>query len=194
MAKKEETRQRIMAIALKLFSEQGYYQTTTKQIAQHAEINEITLFRHFGSKENLFQETTETYVHDINLHNEISRLVKQDFEESMIEIGRDYLDYCFKNKKLYKIQMRMTDEEKDFVKLKLSREFVKVLEDYFERLLVGGVIEGNPEMMSVTFIESILGAFTIYVLTDNSFSQIPLTDLVDEHSRQFAHYYRLAKS
>jgi len=191
MTKKEETRKRIMDIALKLFAEQGYYATTTKMIAQHAKINEVTLFRHFGTKENLFQETTESYVTSIDLKTEIHRLVKQDFEDSMLEIARDYLNFCFENKQLYKIQMRLTDEEKAFVRLKLSRGFVSELEIYFNELLEKKLIKGNPHIMAVSLIDSILGAFTIYILTDNTFTTVPLKDLVDEHAKQFAYYYRV---
>lgn len=179
-----------MEIALKLFSEQGYYSTSTKQIAQEAQINEITLFRHFGTKENLFQETTESYVRGINLADEIHRLIKQDFTESILEIAKDYLDFCHQNKQLYKIQMRLTDEEKDFVKLKLSRGFVTELASYFKELKEKEVIKGQPEKMAVTLINSILGAFTIYVLSDDTFTDIPLESLVEEHARQFAAYYK----
>ena len=49
-----ETSEKIMKVSLKLFSEQGYYPTTTKQIAEEAGVNELTIFRHFGSKSNLF--------------------------------------------------------------------------------------------------------------------------------------------
>lgn len=190
MSKKLETRRKIMDIALKLFSEQGYYATTTKQIAQAAELNEITLFRHFGTKENLFQETTFSYVKEINIKSEIDRLKKQDFTESIIEISKDYLEFCYKNKKLYKIQMRLSDDEKDFIRLKLSREFIIVLEDYFTDLLNRGIIDGNPHIMAVTLINSILGSFTVYVLTNNSFTHVSLDVLVEEHAKQFANYYK----
>ncbi len=185
MTKKEETRIRIMKKALKLFSEHGYYQTTTKQISLDAGVNEITLFRHFGTKEKLFQETTTYYVQEINIKSEIGRLIRQDFEESILEIARDYLDFCFKNKKLYRIQMRLSDGMKDFVRLKLSREFEKELEEYFTYLA-----EGNPVMMSVVFINCMLGAFTVYLLTGDSFSNISIEDIIDEQAKQFASFYR----
>lgn len=179
-----------MEVALKLFSEQGFYQTTTKQIASEAEVNEITLFRHFGNKESLFQETTAHYVEDIDLKGEIDRLVNQDFEKSVVEVALDYLEFCKKNEKLYKIQMRLSEDMKEFVKLKLSRGFKKELHAYFTHLLSEDVIQGDPEQMAATFINSILGAFTIYVLTRNSFTTIPLDQLVIEHAKQFATYYR----
>ena len=61
MSKTKGTRDKIMSVALKLFSEQGYYSTTTSQIANEAGVNEVTIFRHFKTKENLFQETTQNY-------------------------------------------------------------------------------------------------------------------------------------
>ncbi len=190
MSKKEETREKIIVAALQLFAEQGYYSTTTKEIAAKASVNEITLFRHFGSKENLLQESTEEYVHSIDIQGEIKRLVKQDFRESMIEISRDYLDFCFKNEKLYKIQMRLKDDESHFVRLKLSRSFVSELEVYFKHLVDNKTIKGQPHKMAVTLIDSILGAFTVYLLTNNTFTKVPLEELVEEHARQFAEYYK----
>ncbi len=191
MTRKTETRNKLMKVALKLFSEQGYYATPTKLIAQEAGVNELTLFRHFGSKEKLFQETTEKYVQEIGISREIHELINQDFEESIIKIAEDYLEFCFLNKKIYKIQMRLKDDEKEFVRLKLSREFSVVLCDYFKELLENNVVKGDPKLMSVTFINSILGAFTVYLLTDDTFSDINISDIVLEHAKQFAAYYKV---
>jgi len=43
-----------MQAASDLFANKGYAGTTTRSIAETAGVNEVTLFRHFGSKENLF--------------------------------------------------------------------------------------------------------------------------------------------
>lgn len=49
-------KERILSSAFELFAEKGYGVTTTKDIAQRAGVNEVTVFRSFGSKEALFQE------------------------------------------------------------------------------------------------------------------------------------------
>ena len=51
--KKLSSREKIVGSALSLFAEQGITATTTKQIAEQAEVNEVTLFRRFGSKQGL---------------------------------------------------------------------------------------------------------------------------------------------
>lgn len=45
--------QEILETALRLFTEQGYDETTTAQIAREAGVSQRTLFRCFGSKEDL---------------------------------------------------------------------------------------------------------------------------------------------
>jgi AcrR family transcriptional regulator len=52
-------RQRMIAAAIDLFSTQGVTETTTKQIAEAASVNEVTLFRQFGNKHGLLLAVIE---------------------------------------------------------------------------------------------------------------------------------------
>ena len=45
-----DTEERILDAAAELFASHGYASTTTRAIAEHAGVNEVTLFRRFGSK------------------------------------------------------------------------------------------------------------------------------------------------
>jgi AcrR family transcriptional regulator len=49
-------RDQLLAAAARVYSESGYRGATTRRIAQEAGVNEITLFRHFGSKDALLRE------------------------------------------------------------------------------------------------------------------------------------------
>jgi AcrR family transcriptional regulator len=51
-----EPRERILQAAAELYGETGFRGTTTRRIAERAGVNEITLFRHFGSKTRLLHE------------------------------------------------------------------------------------------------------------------------------------------
>lgn len=55
-SKVPDAREKVLEAAMKLFSENGFHATTTRKIAQEADVNEVTLFRHFPSKLGLFQE------------------------------------------------------------------------------------------------------------------------------------------
>ena len=51
----KSSRESLIQAALELFLEQGVHQTTTRQIADRAGVNEVTLFRNFGNKYGLLQ-------------------------------------------------------------------------------------------------------------------------------------------
>ena len=51
-----EVRSRLLTAAREVFAERGYAGASTKEIARRAEVTEVLLFRHFGSKAGLFDE------------------------------------------------------------------------------------------------------------------------------------------
>jgi AcrR family transcriptional regulator len=57
----DDTRQRILQAAARVFSEKGYARATTRALAAAAGVNEVTLFRHFGNKQNLFAAVIEQF-------------------------------------------------------------------------------------------------------------------------------------
>lgn len=60
--KYNDTGRAIIDAARKLFGEKGYKGVTTREIARIAGINEVTLFRHFGTKENLFDAVLDEVI------------------------------------------------------------------------------------------------------------------------------------
>ncbi len=50
------TRESLLDVTAKLYAEHGWLGTTTRRIAEAAGVNEVTLFRQFGSKESLLLE------------------------------------------------------------------------------------------------------------------------------------------
>jgi AcrR family transcriptional regulator len=54
--------QEILETALRLFTQQGYDETTVAQIAREAGVSQRTLFRYFGTKEDLIGGSQERFV------------------------------------------------------------------------------------------------------------------------------------
>jgi AcrR family transcriptional regulator len=50
------TRESLLDVTARLYAEHGWLGTTTRRIAEAAGVNEVTLFRQFGSKESLLLE------------------------------------------------------------------------------------------------------------------------------------------
>jgi AcrR family transcriptional regulator len=60
------TKRDLLDVTARLFAEHGWRGTTTRRIAEEAGVNEVTLFRHFGSKEALLGEAIRAVAQDVH--------------------------------------------------------------------------------------------------------------------------------
>lgn len=51
-----DIREKLLEATAQVFAKLGYLGCTTRRVAQEAGVNEVTLFRHFGSKDTLIRE------------------------------------------------------------------------------------------------------------------------------------------
>ncbi len=86
------TRERIIETGLRLFSQKGYLGATTKEISAESGIAEVTLFRHFPSKESLFKEVLATYTFLPTLKEIVPLVEVIPYEEALAEIARRFID------------------------------------------------------------------------------------------------------
>jgi AcrR family transcriptional regulator len=61
-----DTRERIQAVALELFAEQGYDKTSLREIAERLEVTKAALYYHFRSKEDIVSSLVEDYFGQID--------------------------------------------------------------------------------------------------------------------------------
>src|ERR671916_2617479 len=62
-----DSRERILEAAARVYAQYGFRGATTRLIAQEAGVNEVTLFRLFGSKAQLFDELLHKQLHASNV-------------------------------------------------------------------------------------------------------------------------------
>ena len=95
----QNTRQRILEAAVSVFAQQGLEGATTRAIAMQAKVNEVTLFRHFRSKENLldavlqrtFDEQEEAVQPAAGTsHRAGSKPTKADLRACLLDFARRY--------------------------------------------------------------------------------------------------------
>lgn len=95
----EEVRSRLIAAGRDVFAERGYAGGSTKEIAKRAEVGEVLLFRHFGTKAGLFdiavlgpfERFVDDYARQWRQHNMRGESLEQ-MSRLYIEVLYDFLD------------------------------------------------------------------------------------------------------
>ncbi|NEP00793.1 MAG: TetR family transcriptional regulator [Symploca sp. SIO2E9] len=90
---RSSTRTRLINAALELFTSQGVTETTTRQIAELAQVSEVTLFRQFGNKQGLLLAVIEDSAVFTHLGDSLREQVNQtnNVEQALKNYGRDRL-------------------------------------------------------------------------------------------------------
>jgi AcrR family transcriptional regulator len=165
----KETRQKIIEAAVEIGSKVGYARATTKAIAEIAGVNEITLFRHFGSKANLFSAAIEQYGGPA-LAPAIEAQLSGDYPQDLMLFGNIFLEILVERKEMMHLLLCESAHipEVRSVLARNPRELRKMLARYLRSQMDKGVIkEQHPEAMAQAF----LGMFFAYAISLNIFDE-----------------------
>lgn len=135
--KSSSTRNKILETALRLFSKKGYLGATTKDIAKGAGIAEVTLFRHFPSKERLFEHVINTYSFLPVLRGLLPEISEMSYEKALTVITRRFLDTLDSRKDMIQImhsEMRRYPEKINKIYHDFLDEMIKTLGSYFHEM------------------------------------------------------------
>ena len=178
-----QTRQRIIQATTRLFAEKGIAGTTTRAIAELAGVNEVTLFRHFGSKDNLAREIIKEYGGQA-VAGDLEQLFSGDYAQDMAIIGHLLMSMMTERINLIRMAICEAGKFPDFQGLVAEnpRQLRQMLARYFQRQMDAKVIHpGHPEALAQAF----LGMFISYtilqgLLSDSIKPEISSEDLVEQ--------------
>ena len=137
------TSDKLILAAIDLIAEQGYDGTTTKEIAAAAGVSEVTLFRHFGSKQALLIAAFERYHYAGEMTKLFNERLTWDVRTDLLLIGRTYHAIMNRNRKLLDIAHKGGSRLPEEVHKHASQHPVqlkKLLTNYFSTLLEQGKI------------------------------------------------------
>ena len=179
----EETRQRIIAAAAELGSKVGYTKATTKNIAKVAGVNEVTLFRHFGSKENLFSAAIEQYGGPA-LVPTIESQFTGDYRQDLMMVGNLFIAILFERQEMLRLLLCESAHIPDVrtVLARNPRELRQMLARYLLSQMETGIIrEQHPQALAQAFLGMFFAyAISLNILDEAITPQISNSDLVSQ--------------
>lgn len=162
---REMTRSRIIDAALRLFSHKGYLGATTREIAREAGISEMTLFRHFPSKETLFEAVLSTHSFLPALKEIIPAIKNKPQDEALSILARRYLETLNVRRDFIKIMLSECHSFPDQVHAiyhSFLAEIFSTLANYFREMQKAGIMRPFDPLLGA---RAFLAMFFTYFLT-----------------------------
>ncbi|GER94141.1 TetR/AcrR family transcriptional regulator [hot springs metagenome] len=160
----KSTRDKILEAAQELFSQKGYLGATTKEIARASGIAEVTLFRHFPSKENLFENVIVTRSFLPALKDLLPEVEGMPYEMALNVIAKRFLETLSSKKNLIQImhsEMHRYPEKIHMIHNSIIDDVIKTLASYFEKLKTKGLLKDfNSELGARAFLGMFFSYFT----------------------------------
>jgi AcrR family transcriptional regulator len=145
-----DVRGALLDAAAKVFAELGMRGATTKRIAQEAGVNEVTLFRHFKSKDDLLQAALEAYARRSQARTLPDHPV--DPREELIEWCRAHYRDLYKHRSLIRKTMGEHEEHPAHCAtgMQVSVRVAEELKSYLIRLKDAELAAGSWDALAAT--------------------------------------------
>ncbi len=145
----------ILETARKLFSTKGYSAVTTREIAKEANVNEVTIFRLFQSKENLFEQVISQIIFKPRISEYINANEK-NLNKYLFGIGNLVNTIFLENIDLFKIELV---ESQRMQNRNLINRFPNEIKNVMVSFLINkhGKSEEEATMFAISFMAAVHG-------------------------------------
>ncbi|MGN7393611.1 TetR/AcrR family transcriptional regulator [Peribacillus frigoritolerans] len=186
---KLSTDDKLLLAAIDLIAEKGYNGVSTQEIAGSAGFSEKTLFRRFGSKQNLLETAFDRY----HYTEEMTKLFNEeqivwDLHSDLLLISRTYHEIMNRNRKMIMISIKEEGNLPGFREKtqKHPRQLLDILTNYFNTMHEKGkLIPTDPELQALSFMMMNFGAFMNNLDADENYPTVSLEAFIMESVQTF---------
>ncbi len=152
-----ERKAQIIKEAMRLFGRHGYDSVTIKQLAEACEITEPALYRHFPSKQEIYNAVLDSLKSILNYSDLFERLENESEADIILtEMAAHILDFFDRHRETYRLLLYSTLREHAKGR-KIFREirgpYVIFLTEQLDRLFsIGKIIEKNNQITARCFV------------------------------------------
>ena len=138
-----DVREALLRAAIKVFAATGTRGATTRRIAQEADVNEVTLFRHFKSKDDLLRAAVQLFASQATTHTLPDH--PQDPRAELVQWCRGHHRELYKVRALIRRSMGEFDEHPDNCAqcMQASVRIANELVSYLGQLRALGLTSGD---------------------------------------------------
>lgn len=182
------TKDKIIEAAVELVNEKGYKGATTREIAERANLNEVTLFRHFGNKKGIVEAVIQKYGFVDLLENTFEEKVIWEVEEDLKMLVREYQYLLEQKKTIILLSLKEADHfpELEALMKHIPQKYIGLLEDYFDKMMKKEKIKKmDPSTIATNFIFINFGYFLMKTRIKPVGEEYSIDDFIKENINFF---------
>ena len=194
--RQDSAKDKIMDASVTLFAKYGYKGTSTKQIAKEANVNELTIFRNFASKEGIL---LEIFACRLSLSDDFVAEYMSEFTydvvTDLLAVSRLYHSRLQENIDLVMMIVKEFRAGKIFdLYVTLPKKFKTLLVGYLEELIRQGKLGiQDAELAAITFLTMNFGFFIMKSTFGDRITQITSEQYIDTSIRAYLESLRPQK-
>jgi TetR/AcrR family transcriptional regulator len=160
-----ENQEKLITVALRLFSEKGYDATGVQEIVTASKVTKPTLYHYFGSKRGLLDAINERYFSRLLAVLKSAAAYNGNLPMTLHVIVQDLFSFAMANPEFYRMQMTMglasPESEPYKATIRYQAEVIEVLEDLFEKATVQ---HGNMRNRQKRYALTFFGMINTYII------------------------------
>lgn len=181
------TRKKILQAAISLIKKKGFQGVTTREIARQANVNEVTVFRHFGNKMNIFNTIIDEYSYIPSFEKVVHEEISWNLKEDLQIITKIYFTFFKENDDVIKIAYKELGSfpELDKKITTIPLQLKELLVQYFDRMQkLNKIKECDSNAIAIAFISMNFGYLVSLVIHNHNFG-INEEKFIDDSTQLF---------
>lgn len=176
------TKEKILNASRELFQKKGYHQTTTKEIAKKAGVNEVTIFRKFKTKKGLFEAGYKHFYYEPNA-KELENYKLLEPSDFLNKLGNKIYEILVRNEFVLLSAIRSEDQIIKSVLKNHPKELQEEIVTYF--LNKSDLNKEELKIKANNFLLSIFGFFMCNHVVDIFKSSHSFESALEEMIKSF---------
>ena len=180
------TRDKLLDVALSVFSKNGYSATKLGDIAKEAEVTRGAIYWHFGSKAGLYDSLVQEYSdrgsalaqEAIGEGGSVKEIIRRIFVRILSSIENDRKLRAMMEISLFKTELIPELKTVRQSQIKIGRTLIEGISEAIQQGIISGELRSDldPSIIARAFISYQNGAIHLFLFDPNSFSLKEIAD------------------
>lgn len=173
---------------VELVHEKGYKGATTRELAQIAGVNEVTIFRIFGNKKGIVDAIIQKYALIDLIESIFQEKVVWDIEKDLKMLVREYQALLEQKRTVILLSLKETGQFADLDELlkRIPRKYTEIITDYFTKMIEKGKMNTvDSYVIATNFVFINFGYFLMKTKINSEAEELSIDDFIDKNINSF---------